>query len=169
MTDNPKTVINGEEYEVISSKPTVEPAPEEAPIPVEASMEICKCVKCRIKRFHQVRALGFLPKKPLSRIAGKHEYLRLDDANDQYWTKIKHKFELEPIVDFGTCKVCDIKVSAEDFENGTVPFCKVFTVPSQLDIKLTELKGAGRKVVGTWKEWGGWTVKMMAPKEEITA
>jgi hypothetical protein len=133
---------------------------EEAPIPVE----LCNCAKCRINRFRTKQAMGYLPVKPESRIVGKHEYLRLDGVNEEYFTKIKHEFEPDPIVEFGTCKVCDFKVSKEEFENYTIPFCKVFTQPSTLDTKLTELKAAGRKVLSTTREWGGWTIKMMVPK-----
>lgn len=38
--------------------------------------------------------------------------------------------------------------------------------PSQLDLKLTELKSNGRKVLNSQREWGGWTIKMMALKAQ---
>jgi len=140
---------------------TEQSTPEEVPIPVE----ICNCAKCRINRFRTKQAMGYLPVKPESRIVGKHEYLRLDGVNEKYLTEVKHQWSPDPVVDFATCKVCNVKLSSEEFEAfGAVSFCKVFTQPSTLDTKLTELKAAGRKVLSTTREWGGWTIKMMVPK-----
>jgi hypothetical protein len=50
----------------------------------EVKVEICKCVRCRIKRFRLTQSFSSLPTKPVSKIVGKHEYLRLDDVNDPY-------------------------------------------------------------------------------------
>jgi|ERR1700690_289303 len=143
----------------------VEKVPEEVPIPAE-EIEICNCKKCRIKRFRAIQALGYLPKKPESKIVGKHEFLRMDNVDDKYFTYIEHKFELIPNTEMNECKVCQVKFSSEEIKEGGVSWCKVFTSPSQLDFKLGQLKAQGRKVIDAWKEWGGWTIKMMVPEEE---
>lgn len=119
--------------------------------------------KQRIKLFKLKQSLGFLPKKPEARIAGKHEYIRLEQVNEYYFTKIEHKLVPKPECEYSVCEVCSLNISSqEDVEKGLIPPCSLVNNPSQLDLKLTELKVEGRKVLNVQREWGGWTIKMMA-------
>jgi hypothetical protein len=43
------------------------------------------------------------------------------------------------------------------------PRCYVENLDSTLELKLDELKAAGRKVLDARREWGGYTIKMMVP------
>jgi hypothetical protein len=129
---------------------------EEKELPLEApeQMELCKCKRCRIKRF-RMRQAFILPTKPVARIVGKHEYIRLDEVNDRYWTYTAHDFEVSPVDEHQTCKVCNFSISKEDIVNGHSSYCKQVSNPSTLDLNLSALKTCGRKGTfnGKRMEW----------------
>lgn len=130
----------------------------------ETKVEICKCVRCRIKRFRLMQSLSSLPTKPVSKIVGKHEYLRLDDVNDKYWTEFEHDLKVEEVTGRSNCTECSFYFTKEEVEAKykALP-CYVKNFNSTLDVKLQELKSLGRKVLNTRREWDGWTIKMMVP------
>lgn len=119
--------------------------------------------KQRFQALKLKQLIGILPTKPESRIAGKHEYIRLENVNDPYFTRIEHKLVKE--VGATSCEVCSFfYTDAEEkiIEGLTTGPCDLVNNSSQLDLKLTELKAAGRKLLDIQREWGGWTIKVMA-------